>query len=251
MMKPCRTGTAAWALPRDSRTHFPEGDSNLARYACRLNATEINSSFYRPHRAEVFARWAAAVPESFRFSVKLPKTISHEARLVKTEPLLDEFLAQAAGLGSKLGCLLVQLPPSLAFDAQVAQRFVSALRERHNGAVAMEPRHASWFAPEADALLQASRISRVLADPVLHEPGRWPGGSQDVVYCRLHGSPRTYYSSYEAPVLRALAARIRLAQQSGSETWIIFDNTASGAATANALALDSFLIAPATTPGAA
>jgi uncharacterized protein YecE (DUF72 family) len=230
-------GCAGWSLPRAVQDRFGEGDSHLARYATRFAVTEINSSFHRPHKRALYEKWAAAVPAHFRFSAKLPRTITHERRLVGCADLLDAFLEQAGGLGSKLTCLLVQLPPSFAFDAAVADAFLDLLRSRHAGAVALEPRHASWFTPEADALLRAQQVARVLADPVRHEPGRAPGGSPQRVYLRLHGAPRVYYSSYEMPLLQSLAQRLQLAQAQGAEAWCIFDNTASGAATANALDL--------------
>src|SRR5687768_16375503 len=110
-----RIGCAGWSLPRDSWPQFPETGTHLQRYAQRLNAVEINSSFYRPHQPATYERWAASVPAGFRFSVKVPKTITHESRLRSCDALLASFLAQATGLGDKLGCLLVQLPPSLAF----------------------------------------------------------------------------------------------------------------------------------------
>jgi len=230
-------GCAGWSLPRAVQESFGEGDSHLARYATRFAVTEINSSFHRPHKRSLYEKWAAAVPAHFGFSAKLPKAITHERRLVACADLLDAFMEQAGGLGSKLACLLVQLPPSFAFDAPVADAFLDLLRSRHAGAVALEPRHASWFTPEAEALLRAQRVARVLADPVRHEPGRAPGGWPQRVYLRLHGAPRVYYSSYELPLLQSLAQRLRLAQAEGAEAWCIFDNTASGAATANALDL--------------
>src|SRR5690242_8281310 len=104
-------GTAGWSLPRDQQRHFPAGDSHLARYAQILPAVEINSTFYRPHRAATFERWAATVPRSFRFSVKLPRAITHDHRLRHSARLLDSFLTDLEPLGHKLGCLLVQLPP--------------------------------------------------------------------------------------------------------------------------------------------
>jgi len=75
----------------------------LERYARVLNAAEINSSFYRPHARATYERWASRVPESFRFSVKMPKTITHEQRLSGVRGQLDQFLAEAGGLGGKLG----------------------------------------------------------------------------------------------------------------------------------------------------
>jgi uncharacterized protein YecE (DUF72 family) len=231
------TGCAGWSLGRDAQHEFPAQGSHLERYASRLNAAEINSSFYRPHKRQTYERWGESVAASFRFSVKLPKAMTHEARLAGCDALLDTFLDQARGLGPRLGCLLAQLPPSLALDPKAAGRFFKALRARHEGPIAVEPRHASWFTARADHLLASLRLSRVLADPVLHAPGSLPGGWPGTVYLRLHGTPRMYWSSYQPQLLRALAARIAIALREGIEVWCIFDNTASGAATYNALAL--------------
>src|SRR5688572_12054373 len=97
-------GCAGWSLPRDSWPRFPEAGTHLQRYAQQLNAAEINSSFYRPHQPATYQRWAESTPEHFRFSVKLPKAITHEQRLRDSKPVLQEFLAQVAGLNGKLGC---------------------------------------------------------------------------------------------------------------------------------------------------
>ena len=230
-------GTAGWTLPREVQDRFAPGDSHLARYASMFPVAEINSSFHRPHKRSLYEKWAAAVPEHFRFCAKLPKTITHERRLVDCQDLLDAFLEQAGGLGDKLACLLVQLPPSFAFDRAVVEPFLRMLRARFAGALALEPRHATWFEAEADALLRELEIARVLADPVRHPPGELPGGWPERVYLRLHGAPRMYYSSYEAELLQSLAARMRRAEAEGAEVWCIFDNTASGAAAGNALDL--------------
>src|SRR6476619_2597484 len=99
---PVRVGTAGWALPAPVREWFPPASSLLQRYAAVLPAVEINSSFYRPHRPATYARWAAAVPKAFRFAVKLPRSLTHEARLDGGGPLLEAFLAQADALGDRL-----------------------------------------------------------------------------------------------------------------------------------------------------
>lgn len=245
-----KVGCAGWSLPRALWPQFPPEGSHLQRYAARFNAVEINSSFYRPHQGSTYARWAGSVPADFRFSVKLPKAITHEKRLQDCAPLLDTFLAQATNLGERLGCLLVQLPPTLAFDAALAQAFLRALRERHAGAVALEPRHASWFTDKADGLLDGWQVGRVLADPLVHEAGREPGGFTPLVYVRLHGSPRMYYSAYAPDRLDAVIARLQSAAASGAGVWCIFDNTAEGAAVGNALYTLQGLARPADTqPG--
>jgi uncharacterized protein YecE (DUF72 family) len=229
-------GTAGWSIPRADQPRFPPGESVLARYAQVFPAVEINSTFYRPHGAATFERWAASVPRSFRFSVKVPREITHDQKLAGSAKLLREFLASLEPLGSKLGCLLVQLPPSLAFDARSARAFFTALRKRSDRAVALEPRHASWVDDRADGLLKAFEVARVAADPPRIDSGGEPGGWKGLAYFRLHGSPRTYYSSYEDERLDALASKLRDLRRRRIAVWCIFDNTASGAATRNALA---------------
>lgn len=234
-------GTAGWSIPRAEQSRFPPGQSLLARYAKALPAVEINSTFYRPHRASTFERWAASVPRAFRFSVKIPREITHDQRLAGSAKLLKVFLADLAPLGTRLGCLLVQLPPSLAFDTRVARAFFTTLRKQFDGGVALEPRHASWFGDSANRLLTKFKVARVAADPPRAkgdgEPGGWPG----LVYFRLHGSPRIYYSSYEDDYLDALAGRLQELRRARIPTWCIFDNTTLGAATSNALSLSERL----------
>ncbi len=230
-------GTAGWSIPRAEKPRFPAGESLLARYAKVLPAVEINSTFYRPHRASTFERWAASVPRAFRFSVKIPNTITHVQRLANSAKLLKTFLADLAPLGSRLGCLLVQLPPSLTFDARVARAFLSVMRKQFDRGIALEPRHASWFGDPADRLLNKFKVARVAADPPRAEGDGEPGGWPGLAYFRLHGSPRTYYSSYEDNFFDALADRLRGLQRRRIPTWCIFDNTTLGAATGNALSL--------------
>ena len=110
-----RVGTAGWAIGTAAQPSFPDTGSNLERYAQVLPVSEINSSFHRVHRRATWERWRDSVPEGFRFSVKLPKTISHQRKLTDCRELLDEFLAQVEVLGEKLAVLLLQLPPKLAF----------------------------------------------------------------------------------------------------------------------------------------
>jgi uncharacterized protein YecE (DUF72 family) len=230
-----RTGTAAWSIPKEHAAPFPVAGSHLERYGAVLNAVEINSSFYRPHRTATYERWAASVPEDFRFAVKVPKAITHERRLKDVGNLLDRFLSEVSGLGSKLGPLLVQMPPSLTFQPGVADGFLSELRGRVEGSIVCEPRHASWFTPEVEALLDGFRIARVAADPAPVQGADEPGGWRGLSYYRLHGSPRIYYSAYSLEYLTAIAGVLARDAAADIETWCIFDNTAAYAATGDAL----------------
>jgi uncharacterized protein YecE (DUF72 family) len=233
---PLRIGTAGWSVPSLYLDQIPLGGSHLERYARRLGAVEINSSFYRPHRRTTYQRWAQSVPDDFRFAVKLPKAITHEAGLADCGALLDRFAEEVTGLGEKLGVLLVQLPPKSALSKRVADRFFRDLRARIDTDVVLEPRHASWFAPDVDDWLAQRRIARVAADPARIAGAGEPGGWNQLAYYRWHGSPRVYYSDYSTAALAALKRRLEDRVRESS-TWCIFDNTASGAALGNALAL--------------
>lgn len=226
-------------MGREQASAFPAPGTHLQRYGAQLNCVEINSSFYRPHRHQTYARWAESVPKAFRFSVKLPQRITHELRLANSERLIDEFLGQCAGLGEQLGCLLVQLPPSLTFDEAVAERFFITLKAQYPGPVVLEPRHESWVA--AEPLLMAYRISQAAVDPARISTDSIPAGTPHVHYWRLHGSPRIYFSAYDPIYIHALANRLRAAAAEGVQVWCIFDNTASGAALRNALQLSALL----------
>lgn len=231
-------GTAGWSVPSRYADRFPAEGSHLERYAQRLNAVEINSSFYRPHRRATYERWAASVPADFRFAVKLPRTMTHEQRLKDCNALLDRFAGEVEGLGPQLGVVLVQLPPSLAFEAEVAEEFFSALCRRIDAPAACEPRHASWFGPRAEGLLQRLRVARVAADPARAAGAGEPGGWGGLVYYRLHGSPKVYYSDYDETALAGMRRRLQAHRAAGMPAWCIFDNTAAFAALGNALTIE-------------
>ncbi|NUO73447.1 MAG: DUF72 domain-containing protein [Frateuria sp.] len=236
-MAVARIGCAGWSIPKAHAAAFPTGSSTLERYAQVFDCVEINSSFYRPHRPTAWRRWADSVPADFRFAAKMPRAISHECRLRACDGPVAAFLDQVGGLGDKLGWLLLQLPPSLGFDASVALPFFERLRERHGGPLACEPRHPSWFRGEVDRALRQLGVARVAADPAREPRAAVPGGDRRRIYLRLHGSPRMYYDAY-AP---AMLERIARGLQRAPPAWCIFDNTALGHAAADALALRRLL----------
>lgn len=231
-----RIGTAGWSIPRQLAGQFPPEGTSLERYAARFDAAEINSSFHRPHRQSTWQRWHDSVPPHFRFSAKLPKLITHQLKLRDCDAAIEEFLTQSSALGPKLAVLLVQLPPKLAFDEPLAAAFFEALSEKSDARIACEPRHLSWFTPEAAALLARLRVARVAADPAICGAAAAPGGWGGLRYWRLHGSPAIYRSSYDDRIDR-YAAAMRQDGEAADDIWCIFDNTASSAAAGNALAL--------------
>lgn len=235
-----RIGTAGWSIPTASKPHFPSEGSHLQRYAQAFICAEINSSFYKSHRSSTYAAWAAQTPATFRFAVKLPQVITHTGRLRRAREPLMRFLGEVEGLEERLGVLLVQLPPSMAYEARPVGNFFELLRALHAGSIVCEPRHASWFTPAAERAMRDWHIGRVAADPAHFTNadvcGGWrdPGASDVVLYHRWHGSPRMYWSRYSGPWLQAMAQQT-LALPDAVDRWFIFDDTAGGAATDNAL----------------
>lgn len=236
-----RVGTAGWSIRRQYCALGPVGGSHLERYSLRLSCAEINSSFHRSHRSSTYARWAMSTPADFRFSVKAPRAITHDCALSPTLGQMATFLTEVGNLGDKLGPILFQLPPRQSFEEPAARAFFTLFRDLYpTGNAVLEPRHSAWFLPEAGHLLEEFHISRVIADPPRAAAVERPGGYPGLIYYRLHGSPRVYYSGYSVAWLNDLAKRI-WTQHPTSEVWCIFDNTASGAALENAVTLISVL----------
>jgi uncharacterized protein YecE (DUF72 family) len=230
-------GTAGWAIRSEHRALFPSDGSHLERYAARFDAVEINSSFYRPHRKATYERWAGAVGDGFSFSVKLPKTISHGGLASPNVDVIKRFAEEVSGLGKKLGVILVQFPPSLAFDPVAATSFFEAISARIACPLACEPRHRSWFDGAGDDMLSRLEVSRVAADPAIVPAASIPGGWSGLRYHRLHGSPEVYRSEYGTAAMDGMRSTLALERERGAEAWCILDNTALGFATSDALEL--------------
>ncbi len=234
-----RVAIAGWNIPKENAEHFGAEGSHLERYAQRFSGVEINSSFYKDHREATYKRWAATVPKVFRFSVKLSRRLTHEGKLLASKEEIETAVRPILALGEKLGVLLVQLPPRLFFQEEVADRFFARLREICPAPITCEPRHLTWLAPAAQKVFRVHRISKVLADPA-------PCPDQEnifshfgsVSYYRLHGSPKMYFSAYSDFFLRSLAT---IVAQERRPTWVVFDNTAEQHAIADAIQLQDLL----------
>ncbi len=235
-MKSIFVGTAGWSIPRQIADQFPTEGTGLERYAARFPVVEINSTFHRPHRPTTWQRWHDSVPESFRFSVKLPKEITHGRRLVDCSDAVGRFIRQVEFLREKLAVLLIQLPPKLEFDAEVTGSFLDELRRHTAIQLACEPRHPSWFTPDTGAFLKSRDVARVAADPAICAAAAVPGGAMHCQYWRLHGSPVIYRSSYRDQI-EQIADSLQRTAANGSEAWCVFDNTASSAGGVDAIEL--------------
>jgi uncharacterized protein YecE (DUF72 family) len=237
-MKPqIYVGVAGWSVPKQYAEHFLKEGSHLERFARTFTSVEINSSFYRPHKPATYERWADSVPDDFKFSVKLPKEITHTRKLVDCEDLLHKFLFEIGHLGEKLGPVLVQFPPSFPYYDIVGE-FLEYFRDNFKGDIVCEPRHETWADEDANELLKELRIARVAADPVRFPGGDEPGGWRGLEYWRLHGSPRIYYDSYSEEFLKELSEKLL---KTDVPKWCIFDNTATFGAVDNGMLLMELL----------
>jgi uncharacterized protein YecE (DUF72 family) len=221
-------GLAGWSNPPGKRAHRDADESHLSYYARHYSCVEINSSFYRSHRAATYARWRDATPETFRFSLKMPKSITHDSHLKRCAGEVERFYDDIVHLQPKLAVVLIQLPPTLEFDSRSVRAFFKRAPRLPETAIVCEPRQSSWFTKAADNVLKEARVSRVAADPARYAGAELPAGLRRFAYFRWHGSPHLYYSHYSEAQIDRFAATVR--RCSAREAWCVFDNTARYAA---------------------
>ena len=180
-----RAGTSGFSYAAWKGPFYPEDTSAkdmLAYYATRLPAVEINNTFYRMPRASVLAGWREAVPAAFRFAIKAPRRISHQAKLLDCADAVGYLADSLAALGEQLGCVLLQLPPYLRKDAARLSGFLAGWPQ--SLPLAVEFRHASWFDAETlELLAEHGAALGVSDDGKLALPPRL--GTTDWLYFRL------------------------------------------------------------------
>lgn len=226
-------GLAGWGNPPSHRSLRSGNETHLQYYAGHFSCVEINSSFYRSHRFSTYARWNVQTPRAFRFAVKMPRVITHESGLRHTCGEMTQFFRGIESLQPKLAVVLIQFPPRLEFKRRLVAAFFRSVPRLPTVKLVCEPRHVSWFGGEVEEQLAEWNVSRVAADPARTPNASVPGGDGTFVYCRWHGSPQIYYSSYSAEQLKGFATAAGL--RGPTPTWCIFDNTARYAAWENAL----------------
>jgi uncharacterized protein YecE (DUF72 family) len=228
-----RVGLAGWSNPPAKRADRAAAQTHLSYYAAHFPCVEINSSFYRPHQSATYARWRDETPAAFRFSVKMPRSVTHESHLKRCTAEVARFYDEIAALRPKLAAVLVQLPPNLEFNSRTVRAFFNSVPQHRGAKVVCEPRHPSWFTGVAEHVLRDVGVSRVAADPARSPGAGVAGGAARFAYFRWHGSPRMYYSKYSEAQLAEFAATVR--KTKALETWCVFDNTARYAAWDDAL----------------
>jgi uncharacterized protein YecE (DUF72 family) len=157
----------------------------LEEYSKHFDTVEVNSSFYRVPSVSVLENWKNQALADFLFSVKVPKKVTHEKFAKESFDYLDYFLGNVASLGSKLGPLLFQFPPSFKSDSfDALKNLVSVLPKKYR--YSMEVRNQSWFEDRFYDLLGENRIALVMNDsPWLHKLEKV---TADFVYFRWEGN---------------------------------------------------------------
>jgi uncharacterized protein YecE (DUF72 family) len=262
-----RIGISGWTYPAWRGTFYPPGLAHrkeLTYASQRLTSIEINGSFYSLQRASSFVRWRDETPDDFLFSVKGGRFITHMKRLLDVETPLANFLATGVlALGPKLGPLLWQLPPTLAFDADRMTRFLgllprttteaAGLAANHDERIptdqaftavaddrplrhAVEVRHPTLATQESVRLMREHDVALVVADSA----GRFPAVEEvttDFMYVRLHGADVLYTSGYTDDALDRWAGKVRAWSDSGLDVFVYFDNDAKVRAPYDAMGL--------------
>lgn len=230
-------GTSGWNYRHWVGVLYPEGaksDRWLGVYSEQLKTVELNVTFYRTPRTSTVEKWISSTPEDFVFSVKMNRFITHIKRLADVAQSVADFEAFLSHFGSKLGVTLIQLPPSLKYDAKFEDSFFRLLRGRDKALrYAIEPRNKTWFDEEVYEVLGRYRIALCQAD----SGGRYPTGEAILApftYLRFHGPGGLYGSSYKDPQLKETTQKIRQHLDQGLDVYVYFNNDVHGYAVENA-----------------
>lgn len=239
-------GTSNIVLPVSNKSFFPpefKDSSRLNYYSSLLNSLEVNSSFYKLPMARTVEKWAADVPDDFRFTFKLSKSITHAKELLYDPADVQKFMEVADRAGNKKGCILVQFPGSIKASLfHKVRQLLDDLSNKglmENWYLAVEFRDKTWYRDPVYQMLEHYKASVVMHDmpksftPLIDMDKRF-------VYLRFHGEAGDYRGGYTDDFLREHATYIQDWLDEGLPVFAYFNNTI-GDAIQNALTLDGYL----------
>lgn len=237
-------GTSGWSYRHWREIFYPKelkSTDYLSWYAKTFKVTEINTSFYHLPRPSTVESWLEKAPARFRFCPKMSRYVTHVKRLLDPEASLPRFFELFDPFKKHLGPILLQLPPSAAFEADRAAHFFEVLTKNYSGYhFALEARHKSWLSDEAITLLQQYKITWVIA----HSGNRWPYAETITakhIYLRFHGLDGRYDALYSEKIIADYAGKIKEWQQENHTIWAFFNNDGHGYALQNAQQLITLL----------
>jgi len=239
------SGCSGLDLPVPRSQYPPEfqGKSRLAYYSSLFNSIEINSIFYKLPRHATVVNWADSVPDDFRFTFKVSKTITHVKGLDFASKDVAEFIKTVENIGHKKACLLAQFPPSIKIEKlDELQNLLEELGEATHDTgwkLAMEFRDPSWYEREVYELLEEFNVSMVI-----HDIAKSATPLNDVIgnfiYLRFHGPEPRYRGSYSNQHLLQYAGYIKQWIKEGKIVYAYFNNTV-GDAVGNLMTLNSYV----------
>lgn len=239
------SGTSGLVLPTN-KDHFPaefQDKSRLEYYASLFNSVEINSTFYKLPKGSTLKKWSENVPESFEFTLKLPKIITHSKNLDYSLNDLEEFIEITESITDKKGCLLIQFPPSIKIEkynkVQSLLKDINDLVNTDSWKIAVEFRDSSWYISEVYELLEELSIALVLHDMTKAATG-WNLAQNSFVYLRFHGPEPRYRGNYSDDFLKKMAEQIKLWIKEDKTVYAYFNNT-MGAAFKNLETLNKYV----------
>ena len=245
-------GTSGWMYKDWGERFYPPDMKQgfLSFLAQEFTTVEVNSSFYHLPRPTTFAKWKSETRDDFIFAVKLSRFITHQKKLVDCREPLERFLSSAKEFGEKLGVILIQLPPRLAYDIELLKTFLADLRAacrktKVSTRFALEPRHKSWLEclPEIRKTLQKEKIALVFphSAKISSVPPEDENILADFVYIRFHGPSEFAASRYGTKLLKPWAERIAKWQRKGLKVFVYFNNDINGHAIDDARTLKGLL----------
>ena len=231
---PVRVGTSGWQYKDWRGVLYPPRCPTprwLGEYAQQFVTVENNNAFYRLPEIETFARWRDATPPGFVMAVKASRFLTHIKRLKEPEEPVARMMDRVAGLGARLGPILLQLPPNLKADLDkldaCLRLFPSEVR------VAVEPRHATWWTTDLRDLLTERKAALVWADRC-SRPINPMWRTADWGYVRLHEGRAKPWPNYGRAALQTWANRVRETYDEREDVFVYFNNDPGGAAVRNA-----------------
>ncbi|RFM30650.1 DUF72 domain-containing protein [Deminuibacter soli] len=237
-------GTSGWSYKHWKGLFYPDKMKPtdwLLFYAQTFGVTEINTSFYSLPKPAAVDGWLNKTPAHFLFCPKMSRYLTHMKHLHDPEVPLQRFFDVFDRMQSKMGPVLLQLPPSLRFNPAICENLFSLLKKQyHQYDFALEVRHESWLQQESISLMKHYHIAFVVAQSGKGFPYAEYSTAKHM-YIRFHGPEGLYNSAYTGKQLQYFAAHIKEWRNSGHNVWAFFNNDISGYAIENARQLLTLL----------
>ncbi len=240
MLPRIHVGTSGWSYKHWKEIYYPtelKPVEYLSYYSNRFKIAEINTSFYHLPKKQTVLNWVEKAGEDFMFCPKISKYITHIKKLQDANEPLQKFFEVFDLIQPNLGPVLIQLPPSLKYQSEMAATFFNALHiYQSDYDFVLEIRHPSWLEDEPQKLLRSYSIGFVMS----HSKDRFPYAeliTSKHIYLRLHGPGALYASDYSDQMLQNYAQKFLHWQGAGHEVWAFFNNDIQGFAYRNAARL--------------